>query len=128
MIGLLPSRGMRWLLLVFACLAAIALFLLAIASANTEQFAKSYDTLLVVNGVLVGLLMMVVGVQSDRSGLTLSTPRALFDGPPTTPDTACTQFAPSADGLRFLFNARIDDQSPVGITVIMNWPALLKNR
>ena len=63
MTGLLPSRGVRWLLLVFACLAAIALFLLATASANTELFAKSYDTLFVVNWVLVGLLMMVVGVQ-----------------------------------------------------------------
>ena len=63
MSGLIPSRGMRWLLLVFAGLAAIALFLLMTASANTELFAKSYDTLLVVNGVLVGLLMMVVGGQ-----------------------------------------------------------------
>jgi nitrogen fixation/metabolism regulation signal transduction histidine kinase len=61
--GLIPSRGTRWLVLVFACLAAIALFLLLTASANTELFAKSYDTLLVVNGVLVGLLMVVVGGQ-----------------------------------------------------------------
>jgi nitrogen fixation/metabolism regulation signal transduction histidine kinase len=63
MSGLLPSRGIRWLLLVFACLAAIAVFLLATASANTELFGKSYDSLLLVNGVLVGLLMVVVGVQ-----------------------------------------------------------------
>ncbi len=50
--GLLPSRGMRWLLLVLACLGAISLFLLATASANTELFARRYDLLLVVNGVL----------------------------------------------------------------------------
>jgi hypothetical protein len=60
---LLPSRRMRWLLLVLACLGAIALFLLATASANTELFAKSIDTLLFVNGVLGALLMAVVGAQ-----------------------------------------------------------------
>ncbi len=63
MSGLLPSRRMRWLLLVLACLGAIALFLLATASANTELFAKSIDTLLFVNGVLGALLMAVVGAQ-----------------------------------------------------------------
>ena len=46
MSGLLPSRGVRWLLLVLACLAAISLFLLATASANTELFASRYDLLL----------------------------------------------------------------------------------
>ena len=44
-------------------LAAIALFLLATATANTELFAQGYDTLLVVNGGLVALLMLVVGGQ-----------------------------------------------------------------
>ena len=57
MSGLLPSRRMRWLLLVLACLGAISLFLLATASANTELFAKSIDMLLVINGVLGALLM-----------------------------------------------------------------------
>jgi len=60
---LLPSRRMRWLLLVLACLGAIALFLLATASANTELFAKQIDLLLVVNGVLGALLVAVVGAQ-----------------------------------------------------------------
>ena len=63
MSGLLPSRRMRWLLLVLACLGAISLFLLATASANTELFAKSIDMLLVINGVLGALLMAVVGAQ-----------------------------------------------------------------
>jgi len=54
---------MRWLLLVLACLGAIALFLLATASANTELFAKQIDLLLVVNGVLGALLVAVVGAQ-----------------------------------------------------------------
>ena len=52
---------MRWLLLVLACLGAIALFLLATASANTELFAQQIDLLLVVNGVLGALLIAVVG-------------------------------------------------------------------
>jgi nitrogen fixation/metabolism regulation signal transduction histidine kinase len=63
---LLPSRGIRWLLLVLACLAAISLFLLATASANTELFARRYDLLLVLNGALVVLLMLLVGVQLYR--------------------------------------------------------------
>jgi nitrogen fixation/metabolism regulation signal transduction histidine kinase len=57
------KRGLRWLLLVSAALSAIAVFLLATATANTALFAQGYDTLLVVNGVLVGLLMFVVGWQ-----------------------------------------------------------------
>jgi nitrogen fixation/metabolism regulation signal transduction histidine kinase len=64
--GLIPSRGIRWLLLAFACLAAISLFLLATASANTELFARRYDLLLVLNGALVVLLMLLVGVQLFR--------------------------------------------------------------
>jgi nitrogen fixation/metabolism regulation signal transduction histidine kinase len=61
--GLLASRAVRWLLLVCACLAAIALFLLATANANTELFAGNYDVLVLINGGLVGLLMLLVGWQ-----------------------------------------------------------------
>ena len=57
------KRGLRWLLLASASLSAIAVFLLATATANTALFAQGYDTLLLVNGVLVGLLMLVVGWQ-----------------------------------------------------------------
>ncbi len=66
MSGLLPSRGIRWVLLVLACLSAISLFLLATASANTDLFARRYDVLLVLNGALVVLLMLLVGVQLYR--------------------------------------------------------------
>ena len=51
---------MRWVLLASASLSAIALFLLATASANTELFARSYDNLLLLNGVLIGVLFAVV--------------------------------------------------------------------
>src|SRR5262245_9964680 len=60
----LPGRrGLRWLLLVSASLSAIAVFLLATASSNTDLFKEGYDTLLVINGALVALLMLVVGWQ-----------------------------------------------------------------
>jgi nitrogen fixation/metabolism regulation signal transduction histidine kinase len=58
--SLLSSRSMRWVLLASASLSAIALFLLATASANTELFARSYDNLLVLNGVLVTVLFGIV--------------------------------------------------------------------
>jgi nitrogen fixation/metabolism regulation signal transduction histidine kinase len=60
---LLPSRRVRWLLLVIACLAAISMFLLATAASNTELFASRYRLLLAVNGALVALLMLLVGYQ-----------------------------------------------------------------
>ena len=66
MSGLLASRGIRWVLLVLACLSAISLFLLATASANTELFARHYDLLLLLNGALVVLLMLLVSVQLYR--------------------------------------------------------------
>ena len=57
---------MRWVLLASSSLSAIALFLLATASANTELFAKTYDNLLVLNGVLVGVLVGIVTWQLWR--------------------------------------------------------------
>ncbi len=75
MTSLPGSRGLRWLLLVSASLSAIALFLLATATSNTGLFATGYDTLLIVNGVLIALLMLVVGWQlwqlrrSRRAGI-----------------------------------------------------------
>ncbi len=54
------------MLLILACLAAISLFLLATASANTTLFARRYDVLLVLNGALVVLLMLLVGYQLWR--------------------------------------------------------------
>jgi nitrogen fixation/metabolism regulation signal transduction histidine kinase len=63
---MLPPHWLRWLLLAFACFAAISLFLLATASANTDLFARRYDLLLVLNGAMVVLLMLVVGYQLLR--------------------------------------------------------------
>jgi nitrogen fixation/metabolism regulation signal transduction histidine kinase len=60
------TRGVRWLLLIGACLGVISLFLLATASANTALFAGSYNVLLVLNGTMVALLMVLVGYQLWR--------------------------------------------------------------
>jgi nitrogen fixation/metabolism regulation signal transduction histidine kinase len=62
-VSILPSRGVRWLLLAAACLSAITMFLLATATSNTALFARGYDALFVVNGVMVALLMLIVGWQ-----------------------------------------------------------------
>jgi nitrogen fixation/metabolism regulation signal transduction histidine kinase len=59
----LASRRLRWVTLGFASVAAIALFLLATATANTDLFAGHYNTLVLINGGLVALLMLVVGGQ-----------------------------------------------------------------
>ena len=50
--NVLSSRAVRWVVLVLACLSAIALFLLATATANTALFAGNYDALVVLNAVL----------------------------------------------------------------------------
>jgi len=63
MTNLLASRRLRWVTLGFASVASIALFLLATATANTDLFAGHYNTLVLINGGLVALLMLVVGGQ-----------------------------------------------------------------
>ena len=66
MMHLLASRRLRWVTLAFACIAAIALFVLATATANTGLFAGHYNTLVLLNGALVALLMLIVGGQVLR--------------------------------------------------------------
>jgi nitrogen fixation/metabolism regulation signal transduction histidine kinase len=61
--SLLASPTLRFVTLGFACVCAIALFLLATATANTDFFAGHYNTLVVINGALVAALMLVVGGQ-----------------------------------------------------------------
>ncbi|MDR2710561.1 MAG: HAMP domain-containing protein, partial [Burkholderiales bacterium] len=57
------ARRKRWSLLLGSLLAAIALFLLVSASANTPWFERNYKPLLVLNGVLIAALVWIVGRQ-----------------------------------------------------------------
>jgi hypothetical protein len=70
--------------------------------------------------------LMAVSVDVTATGVTVSPSQMLFEGPAVNPDRSRTQYAPSSDGSRFLFNAGLEDRAPVGLTVISNWPALLK--
>ena len=70
--------------------------------------------------------LMAVSVGTGEAGLTFAPAVALFEGPAVTPDLSRSQFSPSRDGSRFLFNARVEDPIPAGLTVIINWPALVK--
>ena len=70
--------------------------------------------------------LMASSVTNSDGGLTFAPAVALFEGPGVNPDNARTQFIPSPDGSRFLFNARVEDPTPVGLTVIVNWPGLIK--
>ena len=57
---------MRVALAVIAALAAILLFLLASASANTALFAANYAWLLAINGIAAVALLVLVGLQLRR--------------------------------------------------------------
>ena len=57
---------MRVALAVIAALAAILLFLLASASANTALFAANYPWLLAINGAAAVALLVLVGLQLRR--------------------------------------------------------------
>jgi hypothetical protein len=72
-------------------------------------------------------LMAPSVAMSAASGPSFAPAAALFAGPGINPDYTRTLFAPSPDGSRFLFNARVEDRTPVGVTVIVNWPALVKH-
>jgi nitrogen fixation/metabolism regulation signal transduction histidine kinase len=54
---------MKWLLIIGGAVAAVGLFLLATASADTALFARHYPLLLGLNAALAGLLAALVGIQ-----------------------------------------------------------------
>src|SRR5277367_2647678 len=57
-------RGtVKYLLALCVTAAALTLYLLATASANTDLFAQNYPLLLALNGVLVGCLALLLGYQ-----------------------------------------------------------------
>jgi hypothetical protein len=68
---------------------------------------------------------MTVGVVPNASSFRTSSPRPLFAVPQFNISNARGQYAVVENGGRFLFNALVEESSPRGITVLLNWPASL---
>jgi Tol biopolymer transport system component len=69
--------------------------------------------------------MMSAPVDSGPAGLTVGVPKTLFQTRLEF-DTVQRQYDVSADGKRFLLAQPLEESASVPITVIVNWPALLK--
>ena len=69
--------------------------------------------------------MMAVSVESVSASLKLGAPKPLFQTRLEL-DSFSRQYDVSADGLRFLLAQPLEEGASVPITVIVNWPALLK--
>jgi hypothetical protein len=70
--------------------------------------------------------MMSVSVDSGGASLTLSMPKPLFPTRLQFDSSVLRQYDVSADGKRFLLAQPMEESGSVPITVIVNWPALLK--
>ena len=60
------TRVLRYLLLAVGCLGAVVLFMLVAASANDARFAQQLNMLVVLNAVIVGVLVLLVGRECWR--------------------------------------------------------------
>jgi Tol biopolymer transport system component len=69
--------------------------------------------------------MMAVAVESGAASLRLGMPKPLFQTRLEL-DSVQRQYDVSADGKRFLLAQPVEESASVPITVIFNWPALLK--
>jgi serine/threonine protein kinase len=72
--------------------------------------------------------LVAVSIEASGSAAKTGPARILFEAPAVGAGLYTGQFAPNAEGSRFLFNARVEDRAPVGITVIANWQTLLSSR
>ncbi len=69
--------------------------------------------------------MMSVSVDSGPASLKLGVPKPLFQTRPEF-DVLPRQYDVSVDGKRFVMAQPLEESASVPITVIVNWPALLK--
>ena len=69
--------------------------------------------------------MMSVSVDSRPASVKLGVPQPLFQTRPEF-DVLPRQYDVSADGKRFLLAQPLEESASVPITVIVNWPLLLK--
>ena len=68
--------------------------------------------------------LMAVSLKLGTESVELSAPRVLFTLPAV--DTGFSPYAAAPDGQRFLVRATPQQQAAEPLTVIVNWPALLK--
>jgi hypothetical protein len=71
--------------------------------------------------------MMVVSVELSPTSVKLEKPKPLFPAQLDF-DSMPRQYDVSADGKRFLLAQPLEESASVPITVIVNWPALLKKQ
>ena len=71
--------------------------------------------------------LMVVRVDTSSSAFVASRPELLFEPPPLGNNPRRGQYA-AFPGDRFLMNVLVEETKPSSITVILNWPALLKQK
>ena len=69
--------------------------------------------------------LMAVAVNGAGPLFQVSAPQPLFQVSPSG-DYARRQYQASADGIRFLVNARVDDTARQVLTVLLNWKAQVK--
>jgi dipeptidyl aminopeptidase/acylaminoacyl peptidase len=69
--------------------------------------------------------LMAVGVNGAGPLFQVSAPQPLFQVSPAGVYSR-RQYQPSADGTRFLVNARVDDTTPLVLNVLLNWKAQVK--
>jgi hypothetical protein len=71
---------------------------------------------------------MAVRVDASSTAFAASRPELLFETPPLGSNPRRGQYAAFGAGDRFLMNVLVEDTKPRAITVILNWPALLKQK
>jgi Tol biopolymer transport system component len=69
--------------------------------------------------------LMAVRVDTS-SGFAAARPEFLFETPVLNENPRRGQFAPFGNGDRFLMNVTVPDTRPRTITLLLNWPSLVK--
>jgi hypothetical protein len=99
-----------------------------LSTSHVEKFPCRPDTRVLIDDLVhrATAREVAVTIGPDFQHL-LGTPRLLFDflSVGTVPELNRFQYAPSADGLRFLVNAHATD-TPPSVDVLLNWPAALR--
>ena len=71
-------------------------------------------------------MLMAVKTESAGTVFNAARPEPLFETPALGNNPRRGQYFAFDNGNRFLMNALVEETKPRAITVILNWPALLK--